>query len=67
MPHVNRLSYRCAADREHLSEMGREALYCEMSGGDVVASDVVGWLNAEELGPKWNLVGQHAGPILQLR
>lgn len=67
MPHVNRLSYRCAADRDHLSEMGREALYCEMSGGDGVASDLVGWLNTEELWPKRKLVGQHARPILQLR
>lgn len=67
VPHVNRLSYRCAADREHLSEMGREALYCEMSGGDDVASDLVGWLNTEELRPKRKLVGQHVRPILQLR
>lgn len=67
VPHVNRLSYRCAAHLEHLSEMGREALYCEMSGGDGVASDLVGWLNTEEPRPKRKLVGQHARPILQLR
>lgn len=39
-----------APDCEHLSEKGRKALCCEMSGGEIVASDLVGWLNTEELG-----------------
>lgn len=48
-------------------KMGRKALYCEMSGGDGVASDLVGQLNTEEARTKRKLVGQHACPILQLR
>lgn len=52
-PDINRSPYRCAVDREHLSERGRKAFCCEMSGGGGVVSDLVGWLNTEGLRPKW--------------
>lgn len=38
-------------DHERLSEMAIDALYCEMSEGDCVASDLAEWLNTEEPGP----------------
>lgn len=73
MPHINRLSYCCAARHEHLSEMGREVFSREMSRGDGAASVLAGWLNAEEPWPKREIVGQpdftveaHLSPLMRV-
>lgn len=62
-PHTNRWPYRCAVDHEHLSEMGRQAFCCEMSGGGAVASDLLGWLSIEGLQPKRKIAGHTTAEV----
>ncbi|KAI9523621.1 hypothetical protein NQZ68_026563 [Dissostichus eleginoides] len=45
--------------------MGREPFYCEMSEGDGIASDLVGWLNTEVSLPQRKLDIGYV-PVLQV-